>query len=1210
MINRKYFTAFLPLFIIIFLLLHAQTRSQEDAEWHKYQINWASALAEERNIIWFGSHYEGLFKIDKSVGGTPKPVTIPAHNLNSRIIHNISIDKNGIKWIATQNGIFRWDGGSDWKNCNMSNPNVPILWASFITIDNNGNKWFAAKSDLGRLFKFSGETEFSDTSKWVIYNDASYPGLSTANIRYGIFDQNNNLYLATQNGILRKDTYDNFSIFHSGIGFWDIYLDKNNNHIWATTPTSLYQFENDEELTILDSTWQVDSLGVITNEMKSCFVIDSSGNKWWGMETGLFKYENDEWIYIDSTKSDEFYKGYGVKSLLVDKDGILWIGTNEGAIVKKMPNDDWLKVQPSYPLLPDDNIMKIVADNKDHLWFATQNGLAKFDGQNWTSWLRQNSDLPNRWINDIAIDENDTKWLATQNGLVKFEDDSMHVYDNSNQNFPDYWFGCLLVDNDTLWVGTGFKGLLKFVDGEVIESFDQSNGVAAQWIRSIAKDSNNQIWIGAGVGLNIINEESIRTEYISNYGIIDNPFVSISVDKNNKKWAGTYGRIAIFDSIGNYEKSYRCPDIGLPIGWVNAIEFDENGDVWIATTSYDPPNVGGLAKLNIKTGDWTVFQICNSGIAWDPTKSIHFDDEGTVWIGTYGGLSQYSPKIFTDTIETEMCAGEALQVSYYVKDGYSFRADNWFRLQLSHPDGIFYDDSVYYYLDSIKSKTDGVFNITLPKDIEFSDKYRIRVSASSSFARGVDNGADITINPLPKPEITAGDIIVLPGSNKYYKSNLSSDYLWKVEGGAFTLNTDSTDREVIIKWGSPGKGKITLIQTNWFGCIDSVEVEVEVKSIKPNISGENSICELDTSIYFVNNGIVGADLLWSLKGNGTIISDKESDTIEVKWGQKGNDTLFLIQTINGYSEGNLFIVNIKPRPEKPVIIEKSGVLYSNSMIGNQWYHNDTLIPGATNDYITPSVPSGYYQVQVTGENGCVSEMSDSLEYSEYPKVWFEIADTDTLRAKPGEEIQAPIYMKSNEDISQSGLDNIDARLRYNYTLLKPLDNVQSEINDGKRIIQLSMKYEQKELLETLNFKAELGNSISTKLILDNISFTGAALSPTSETYSVLFELEGVCMEDGYPRLISNTGKAQLLLVSPNPSTESCELEYELIEKGSTKIYICNTYGEVVRTVLYNEIAQPGKEKLSINTSDLSTGMYFVILQTPTIRKAVKMEVVK
>ncbi|MFC2131456.1 T9SS type A sorting domain-containing protein, partial [Bacteroidota bacterium] len=254
--------------------------------------------------------------------------------------------------------------------------------------------------------------------------------------------------------------------------------------------------------------------------------------------------------------------------------------------------------------------------------------------------------------------------------------------------------------------------------------------------------------------------------------------------------------------------------------------------------------------------------------------------------------------------------------------------------------------------------------------------------------------------------------------------------------------------------------------------------------------------------------------------------------------------------------------------------------------------------------------SGYYQVQVMSTNGCVSEMSDMYDYDQNPQVRFEIGNGSILKAKPGEEISVPIYMFSFDDITGTSLETIRAELIYNYTLLKPLDNIQSEIFNGERIITLDMQYKKQELLKTLTFKAELGNSISTELILDNISFTGTALSTTSGTYSELFELDGVCIEGGVPRLISNTGKAQLMLLSPNPSSESCELEYELIENGSTKIYICNTYGEIVKTILYCETTKPGTDKLSINTNELSTGMYFVILQTPTIRKAVKMEVVK
>jgi len=236
-------------------------------------------------------------------------------------------------------------------------------------------------------------------------------------------------------------------------------------------------------------------------------------------------------------------------------------------------------------------------------------------------------------------------------------------------------------------------------------------------------------------------------------------------------------------------------------------------------------------------------------------------------------------------------------------------------------------------------------------------------------------------------------------------------------------------------------------------------------------------------------------------------------------------------------------------------------------------------------------------------------MSDKYDYDRNPQVSFQIGD-GILKAKPGDEIDVPIYILSNDNIDTSGLKSIEVRLRYNYTLLKPLDENQGTISNGERLINLNMQYKKQEFLQSFPFRAELGNSISTDLILDSIKFNGAAISTSAGTYSSKFELDGVCMEGGYPRLISNNGQVELILLSPNPSTESFELEYELIEKGSTKIYICNAFGEVVKTVLESETVKTGKDKMTISTSDLMTGMYFVILQTPTIKREEKLEVIK
>jgi hypothetical protein len=81
-------------------------------------------------------------------------------------------------------------------------------------------------------------------------------------------------------------------------------------------------------------------------------------------------------------------------------------------------------------------------------------------------------------------------------------------------------------------------------------------------------------------------------------------------------------------------------------------------------------------------------------------------------------------------------------------------------------------------------------------------------------------------------------------------------------------------------------------------------------------------------------------------------------------------------------------------------------------------------------------------------------------------------------------------------------------------------------------------------------------------------------------------------------------------VYPNPSGESCELEYETIEQGRTRIYIINTFGEVIKQLSEFTPAMPGTDKLTINTGDMPAGVYFIRMQTPTIKKTIKMEVVR
>ncbi|MCE5305802.1 T9SS type A sorting domain-containing protein, partial [bacterium] len=67
--------------------------------------------------------------------------------------------------------------------------------------------------------------------------------------------------------------------------------------------------------------------------------------------------------------------------------------------------------------------LSIAIDGSGNKWIGTySDGLAKFDGTNWTVYNSDNSDLPGNRVFSITIDGNSTKWIGTYTGVAAFNE--------------------------------------------------------------------------------------------------------------------------------------------------------------------------------------------------------------------------------------------------------------------------------------------------------------------------------------------------------------------------------------------------------------------------------------------------------------------------------------------------------------------------------------------------------------------------------------------------------------------------------------------------------------------------------------------------------------------------------------------------------------------------------------------------------------------
>jgi len=233
---------------------------------------------------------------------------------------------------------------------------------------------------------------------------------------------------------------------------------------------------------------------------------------------------------------------------------------------------------------------------------------------------------------------------------------------------------------------------------------------------------------------------------------------------------------------------------------------------------------------------------------------------------------------------------------------------------------------------------------------------------------------------------------------------------------------------------------------------------------------------------------------------------------------------------------------------------------------------------------------------------------DSLLSSPSTPAEADIATRDFF-AVPGETIDIPILLDRQANLVHSGATVLTTTLRFNKTLLAPIDQTPLGTVDGNdRLIPLTLPIEPTDgnVLAVLRFRAALGNDTVTTLTLENPGSSGASV--TVRTESGTFHLLGVCRE-GEARLFDPSGGTGGLKIRPNPAGEEMEIEVGTPETGHTRLVVVDLLGREVMSLLDAETAA-GERTVRANVRGLAEGSYYLLLTTPTTRRVERLDIAR
>src|SRR5262249_27903267 len=162
--------------------------------------------------------------------------------------------------------------------------------------------------------------------------------------------------------------------------------------------------------------------------------------------------------------------------------------------------------------------------------------------------------------------------------------------------------------------------------------FETRDGMPHGMANSIAQTSDGYLWTGSEEGLARFDGASFTIfDHRRTEGIPTNEFTSLAVDAAGTLWAGTreHGILHLVD--GEFRTVVWEP--GTQAQQIRALAFDRSGDLWVGLRDR------GIARLH--AGSLVNLQGEHDGLPNNDVRSILTARDGTVWIGTFGGLAQW-----------------------------------------------------------------------------------------------------------------------------------------------------------------------------------------------------------------------------------------------------------------------------------------------------------------------------------------------------------------------------------------------------------------------------------------------------------------------------------------------------------------------------------------------------------------------------------------
>ncbi|MDN3666815.1 two-component regulator propeller domain-containing protein [Algibacter miyuki] len=307
--------------------------------------------------------------------------------------------------------------------------------------------------------------------------------------------------------------------------------------------------------------------------------------------------------------------------------------------------------------LSQNSVISIAQDSIGYLWLATQDGLNKYDGRNFTHYNKQFEDITRATfskLGKIYIDKQNRLWIISHSG--KLERYHPETDDFSSINMPSH-VNSIFQDNAlNFYIGRYNNGLLK-INAETKDTISIfKNKHKFKTVYDYLEVDNTLLVATSGAVFQISEDNSFKI--IKNDSLIN--FSTLDQDKNGIIWLGSYGDGLYFKKKNDNNFSrYNHPNLPKNIN-IEDILVDSKNRLWLATYGH------GVFLIEDTLKNVTNFMANKNNpfaIHYNDILSIYEDASGIIWFGSDGtGVSYYDEHLIKFNILTNNQVPKSINV--------------------------------------------------------------------------------------------------------------------------------------------------------------------------------------------------------------------------------------------------------------------------------------------------------------------------------------------------------------------------------------------------------------------------------------------------------------------------------------------------------------------------------------------------------------------